>query len=359
MGKRNKVTTRDIAEYTGFSQSTVSMILSGKADVSFSEETELAVKEAARKLGYKKPVKKGMAMENGLRDTILILAPLLTNSYYTSIIHSITEQAAIYNYKAMTQVTFRDPEKEETIMSVAETSRLAGIIILYPIRRIAQANEIFKTTPIVLIGDRPDNVRFDCVELDSRRPGALMAEHLYTLGHQRIAFITAPMPRHEISRLHRLEGLRLAYKEHGVDDGEECVMVYQPSSRAYKNYAVQSAEFTTGYEMTRRALAENCKATAFVGQNDMTAYGIMAALREKGYRIPRDYSVGGFDDAAFSAMPQISLTSVDHATVQKGRDAVDLIAARNQGTNSPIRITRMEYRPRLVIRNSTGPVPVR
>ena len=39
MGKRNKVTTRDIAEYTGVSQSTVSMILSNKPHVSFSKET--------------------------------------------------------------------------------------------------------------------------------------------------------------------------------------------------------------------------------------------------------------------------------------------------------------------------------
>ena len=33
MGKRNKVTTRDIAEYAGVSQSTVSMILSEKKNV--------------------------------------------------------------------------------------------------------------------------------------------------------------------------------------------------------------------------------------------------------------------------------------------------------------------------------------
>ena len=39
MGKRNKVTTRDIAEYAGVSQSTVSMILSEKKNVSFGEET--------------------------------------------------------------------------------------------------------------------------------------------------------------------------------------------------------------------------------------------------------------------------------------------------------------------------------
>ena len=51
MGKRNKVTTRDIAEYTGVSQSTVSMILSEKKNVSFGEETVQKVKKAAKSLG--------------------------------------------------------------------------------------------------------------------------------------------------------------------------------------------------------------------------------------------------------------------------------------------------------------------
>lgn len=56
MGKRNKVTTRDIAEYTGVSQSTVSMILSNKPHVSFSKETIDKVRQGAKELGYKKPV---------------------------------------------------------------------------------------------------------------------------------------------------------------------------------------------------------------------------------------------------------------------------------------------------------------
>ena len=58
MGKRNRVTTRDIAEELGISQSTVSMILSNKANVSFTEETVQKVKTKAKELGYKKPVPK-------------------------------------------------------------------------------------------------------------------------------------------------------------------------------------------------------------------------------------------------------------------------------------------------------------
>ena len=48
MGKRNRVTTRDIAEELGISQSTVSMILSNKPNVSFTDETVQKVKAKAK-----------------------------------------------------------------------------------------------------------------------------------------------------------------------------------------------------------------------------------------------------------------------------------------------------------------------
>ena len=59
MGKRNRVTTRDIAEELGISQSTVSMILSNKANVSFTEETVQKVKAKAKELGYKSTKRTG------------------------------------------------------------------------------------------------------------------------------------------------------------------------------------------------------------------------------------------------------------------------------------------------------------
>ena len=356
MGKRNKVTTRDIAEYTGVSQSTVSMILSGKKGVSFMPETREMVMEAAKKLGYKKPEKKSEALAgNSLSDTILLLAPLLSNSYYTSIIHSICQQAAACSYDVMTAVTFREADRETEYLSMAKKSRPAGVIILYPISKISEANALAKSLPVVMIGEKPDNIRFDSVELDSKKPGFLMADHLISLGHRHIAFISSPIRKHEISRVRRLEGLRLAYRQHMLD--ESLIRVFQPSTAEFQKYSGQSAEYQVGFEMAKKVLSDASQITALVGQNDMTAYGIMASLRQAGCLIPRDYSVGGFDDSVMSSMPQISLTSVEHAAIQKGRDAVNLIYNRNHQTRDYTPITRVEYEPRLIIRTSTGKAP--
>ena len=105
MGKRNKVTTRDIAEYTGVSQSTVSMILSNKPHVSFSKETIDKVRQGAKELGYKKPVAGVKKKEQALAKSIIVICPLLSNGYYSMIIHSITERAKDYGYTVFTVST--------------------------------------------------------------------------------------------------------------------------------------------------------------------------------------------------------------------------------------------------------------
>ena len=90
MGKRNKVTTRDIAEYTGVSQSTVSMILSKKPHVSFSKETVDKVRAAAQELGYRKPQAGIKKKDTALSRSIIVICPILSNGYYSMIIHSMT-----------------------------------------------------------------------------------------------------------------------------------------------------------------------------------------------------------------------------------------------------------------------------
>ena len=77
MGKRNKITTRDIAKAINVSQSTVSMILSDNKNVSFKEETVKLVKKAAKQMGYKKPeVKKRYS---NTKNTIVVICSNLSN----------------------------------------------------------------------------------------------------------------------------------------------------------------------------------------------------------------------------------------------------------------------------------------
>ena len=355
MGKRNKVTTRDIAEYTGVSQSTVSMILSKKPHVSFSKETVDKVRAAAQELGYRKPQAGIKKKDTALSRSIIVICPILSNGYYSMIIHSITERAQEYGYTVFTISTLRDVSREELYFNLLSGFELAGVISLYPPSKIAEANALSKQVPVVSIGDKPEACRFDSVELDSKKPGYIIAEHLISLGHTHITYVSTPIRPKEIGRIHRLRGLKSCFRDHGLNPDN--IEVKSPTLAAYGRYSSDNSEYQNGYDLAAEALDEHTLSTAFVGNNDMTAFGIMAAISDYGYRIPADYSVCGFDNIALSAMPQISLTTIEHASIFKGQEAVDIIYKKNaQKDNSSKRhyIMRMEYEPELIVRNSTG-----
>lgn len=355
MGKRNKVTTRDIAEQLGLSQSTVSMILSNRQNVSFSDETIEKVKETAKKMGYKKPSRKPTKGQAPLSQSLIVLSPSLSNVYYCMITQAITDRAKEYGYTVFTITTLRDVEQEVLYFKILSEFDLAGIISLYPPAKMREANVLSKKIPIVSIGDKPDMCQFDSIELDSKKPGYMIGEHLISLGHRYITYISTPLQAKEIGRIHRLEGLQTSFKEHGLSLDQ--IEIRTSSAASYRKYPIQNSDYLNGYAQASKALEKHTKSTAFVGNNDMTAFGIMAALSDHGYRIPYDYSVCGFDNIPLAAMPQISLTTIEHASTYKGQEAVDIIYRKNtqkKADSGYHYIMRMEYQPELIIRKSTG-----
>ncbi len=355
MGKRNRVTTRDIAEELGISQSTVSMILSNKANVSFTEETVQKVKTKAKELGYKKPVPKELVQEKSLANTIVVLCPMVTNGYYSMMMQSITDHAKEYDYTVMTISTGRDAATEELYLDLFARVQLAGIICLYPLSKIQKINALSKRFPVISVGDKPLSCQFDSVELDSRKQGHIMANYLLSLGHTDITYISTPIRGKEIGRIHRLDGVKSSFREHGIPL-EHLTVLYQ-SQPAFDRYPLENAEYQNGYDLATHALEEHTSSTAFIGNYDMAAFGIMAAISDHGYRIPADFSVCGFDNITLSAMPQIALTTIDHASVRKGEEAVDMIHRKNtqkKDETSHAYIMRLEYEPQLIVRKSTG-----
>lgn len=151
--------------------------------------------------------------------------------------------------------------------------------------------------------------------------------NIFSLGHKHITYICTPIRPKEIGRIHRLAGLRSCFKDHGLDP--EWVEVKSPTIAAYGRYSADNSEYQNGYDMASQALDEHTSSTAFVGNNDMTAFGIMAAISDHGFRVPHDYSVCGFDNIPLSSMPQIALTTIEHASLAKGREAVDIIYKKN------------------------------
>lgn len=359
--KKPRVTTRDIAASCGVSQSTVSMILSGKKQVSFSEETKQKVFDTAKALGYEHPVKKSRSPYSSCEKTILVMCPALSSQYYITLLESVAAYGEDLGYTTLTAHTRRKKEIELQYLEMARQTGVAGIIFTYPPQSYQMLNEIAQEIPVVLISDPNEKLRVNTIELHSQKPGMMVAEHLLSLGHRHIAFLTTPLNEKEVPRVKRLDGIQTAYRQRGLDPGQILVKII--SSHQLERFDPSRRYFDTGYFLTLEVLEEDPSVTAFIGTTDMVSMGIMDALSEKGFTVPKDYSVCGFDNNFLSSISRFSLTTVDHSVESKGMDAVDMI--RNQGraskrerghsdTNAPI--LKMEYEPRLVVRNSTGPV---
>lgn len=356
MGLKKKVTTKDIAEYVGLSQSAVSMILNNKSNVSFSDSTRQKVFHAAKELGYQKKKKLSEPTSKPLSKVILIMCPFLSNHYYTTLVHSITERAHDYGYLTFVAPTLRNPSTEQYYLDLMKNDLdAAGIVYLYPTSFLPEVNDMSKQIPIVNIGDKNDEINFDSIHVSSSKPARLVAEHLISLGHKKITYISTPISDIERSRSKRYDALVDTFKEHGL--GDDCVSIRSLSSGEYNLLSPNLLEYSSGYNLTKQILEEGTDSTAFVGYNDMVAFGILDALYEMKYKVPNDFSVCGFDNIPMADMNRISLTTVEHSIEAKGREAVDIIVRiRDSKTKNQPRsfVTKLEFEPFIVKRKSTG-----
>ncbi len=361
MPKKKKVTTRDIAKKCGISQTTVSMILSRKEGMQFSEDTRNMVLDTANKMGY---VYKQRAAkpENRTRKTIMIMCPSLSSEYYTTLVRAITLCAKKSGLYTMTTYTMREKNTEEFYLKLAAESEFYGIICTYAPQAIDAINHISQKKPFVLINDYNPELRVPLLELDSRKSGRIVGEHLLSLGHKHISFVSTPLQAKEIPRIRRLDGLRDAFVSAGR--ALEDVKVLELSDQQWNQAEYANRYYTAGYKLTMQHLDEieeqqKDPVTAFVGTNDAIAYGIIDALKKRKFSVPKDYSVCGFDNTLAASYSDISLTSLDHSLDEKGKAAVDMLQKQKEDLEAhvdrdKVPVMRLEYEPKLQVRRSTG-----
>lgn len=344
-------TTSDVARRAGVSQSAVSIILNHPEDSHFSSDTIRRVLNAAEELGYKRRPRSVKSPFSFQKDTVLILCPVISNPYYSTLVQSIEQEAFLKGYSTMVCMTYRDIRREQKILSEFLGSNICGIIFTFIPQSCELIEEINRQIPLVVIGDRNTSINVDTVEMDSVCSGNLVAEHLIKLGHRNIAFISTTLNEQNAVRMNRLDGLKQTFRE---SCPEGTITVSSESVTSEEDLRDPMIEQKVGYGLAK-GMMENKKITAFVAVNDMVAYGVMTAVLEAGYAIPKDYSLCGFDNVFPSQYPPISLTTVEHFITEKGHNAVNILDERiRSGEDHTASITRVEYRPRLIVRKSTA-----
>lgn len=340
----SKPTLRDIAEATGVSTASVSMILNGKSLERFSSQRVASVLAEAERIGYRTPSARCAGKQ------IAILSPSVSNPYHTMMISGIDAAASAAGYQTAIYNTYWNPRTESHLLDTLDFSRVAGIIFAMTPTQPAKVRELSHRVPIVAVGDRVVDFGIDTVDVDNFGAAQLVAKHLIGLGHKRIAYLSTALNEHHISRMRRAQGLQEAYHM-WCPEGSVTICSHVNSLEA--EITTPDLEYRSGMELAYKCL-RNDKITGIVAINDMVAYGVLDAIRAEGRRVPEDYSVCGFDNIFPSQFLPVGLTTVEHYIADKGRNAFEILHSKMSGESSDRNITRVEFKHHLIVRDSTA-----
>ena len=326
------VTIYDVARQAGVSPATVSRVLNGSGRVAAA--TRRRVEAAVAQLGYE-PNRVARSLATSVTHTLALLLPDITNPFFPALVKGVQLLAEERRYTLLLGHTGADPEREEAYLRVLRGKRVDGVILVgltLDGRRIRGA---LGEVPVVVL-DRPVDLPGAAVVRVDHRGGAFLAvRHLLELGHRDIAHVAGPRDL-AVSR-ERLEGYREALAEAGLP---------------YRPELVVEADFTEegGYAAVRRLCAAG-PFTAVFAANDLSAIGVVAALRERGLAVPDRVSVVGFDDIHLCAYTVPTLTTVRQPAYAMGRQAAELLIDAVQGGDP----RGVVFAAELVVRGSTGP----
>jgi len=339
-------TSEEVARLAGVSRATVSRALNGSARV--SAEARERVHAAITELGYEPDV----IAQSLVRQRSCVIAVSLfpidnvlpfshlgqTSQYfYLSVLENIEREAVSLGYDLLLPSRSRGQSPENYIRSL-QTRRIAGAIMLHTTDSRIQAL-IRSAIPTVFIDRTGQGSHATYVKSDNMDGARQATEHLLSLGHRRIAFLTGQTV--DLAGMERLLGCQQALTHAGVAPDPDLVR--------QSGWNIDKA-----YEAARTLLAERRDFTAIVAGSDFMAIGILRALTEHGLRVPDDVSLVGFDDVEFSQYTIPPLTTVRQDCVAMGCGAVQRLIAMIEGTGE---VSPLILPTQLIVRKSAGPVP--
>jgi LacI family transcriptional regulator/LacI family repressor for deo operon, udp, cdd, tsx, nupC, and nupG len=332
---RRRVSIHDIADQAHVSHSTVSRALRGHPRI--SRDVRLRVMRIANELGYT-PNAIAQSLQQQQSNTIGLVVADVADPFWGEVIRGVEAVVGAHSKVLLLSASHHDATRQLTAIEVFAQRRVDGIIIadaLFDDSHMARL--VAMRIPTVFVNSQMCDVPADVVHvsIDNYRGGCLAAEHLYGLGHRQLAYLGNT--RRPASHHLRLRGFCDVLTSRGITPREMTVDVLTCNN-----------DLSAGYQLAWQ-LPETI--SGIFCYNDQVALGALTALRERGFHIPTDISVVGFDDLAMATHSWPPLSSVAQPKVALGQTAmqtlIELLAGRT-GRNHLLD-------PHMVVRQSSAP----
>jgi LacI family transcriptional regulator len=334
----DRVTIIDVAREANVSFATVSRVVSGKGYV--SAHTRERVMEAMTRIGYTVN-RQARVLAGGRTQVIGLLVRDLDTSYIGEILKGIDEELAAASYDLMLYTTHQRKTRESVYVNSLLNGMIDGLLMILPMAPEAYVGSIRRRGfPFVLIDHEGLDHEGPSVGATNRDGAAGAIRHLLELGHTRIGIIAGNLDMD--SARERLAGCREALDEAGIGLPPELLRV----GDFHRSLA---------YQLTQEMLRLSDPPTAIFAANDVSAFGVMDAVRNAGLQIPDDLSIVGFDDIPDARWTFPPLTTVLQPMRLMGKRATRMLL--DAITDPEVSGERIELPTELVVRGTTAPPP--
>lgn len=312
MSEKRPLTLRDVSEASGVSEMTVSRVLRNKGDVSATTRERVLL--AAKELGYV-PNKIAGALASQRVNLVAVIIPSLSNMVFPEVMTGISQVLEDTDLQPVVGVTDYQPEKEERVLFEMLSWRPSGVIIAGlehsdAARAMLNASGI----PVVEIMDVDGQPVDTCVGISHRRAGREMATAIIKAGYTKIGFLGTKMPLDHRARK-RFEGFTETLGKSGIEIMD-------------REFYSGGSALAKGREMTEAMLARNPDLDFLYYSNDMIGAGGLLYLLEKGYDIPAQIGLAGFNGVELLQGLPRQLATMDACRLEIGRKAAQIIAQR-------------------------------
>lgn len=290
-----RVTMQDVADLVGVSKVTVSKALRDSRDI--SEAMREKIKAAAAKAGYVYNVT-GKMLRNNLTYSIGVVTSSryfgVDDFFYVDLYRLLSGYLEKINYTSMFYILDAEMEKSLAVPSMLTEKKIDGVVILGQLSKDYVCRITDLNMPTVFLDFYYDRFNVDSVNTDNFFSTYELANMLIDEGHRKIAFVG------NLNLTSSIQDRFLGYYK--------ALLEYRIPLR--KDWIIDDR--TDESEWIDVELPREMP-TAFVCNCDKTAQRLIRQLQKKGYRVPEDCSVTGFDDSihAVQVTPSVSTVRVD------------------------------------------------
>ncbi|NLB40984.1 MAG: LacI family transcriptional regulator [Clostridiales bacterium] len=305
--KKNKITLKDISLATGYSINTISRALRDKDDIALSSREH--IKYIAEELGYIHNMS-ARSLRLGYTNTIAVILSDISNPHFAILMKEIEERAREKGYFTYLIHTNEDVKMEYEAINHARKINVDGII-LCPTQKNSDNVEYLKSCgiPFVLIGRRFPDIQTNYVICNDHLGGYQVASYLLDQGHRDVLVLTAQQSISSANE--RLSGFQDAFKERGITFDKKLVQEVSVTT--------QDCAIVLGNALQKKHF------TAIFAFSDLLAWASWVYLRDRGYSVPEDISLVGFDYIQSRIKIPIQLCTIGSQKSNMSVHAVDIL----------------------------------